>query len=309
MNVSCEPLQLISLGAGVQSSTMALMAARGEITPMPAAAIFADTQAEPPSVYRWLDWLEKQLPFPVHRVTAGDLGADVLRPRITADGRRYCRTNLPFFTVDNNTGEQGMVRMRSCTKDFKIRPIEKKVRELIGVAKIRAWHTEFQRRKRAALKAGIHAAIANPDNIVSVKVISPDILCVQWIGISLDEFQRAKPSRVKFIKNIHPLLERRITRRKCLEWMEAKRYPVPPRSACVFCPFHSDAEWQRLKREEPEQFEKAVQFEKAASVNFVSTPYLHRSCQTLDTIDFRSLEERGQQVFDWQDECEGMCGV
>ncbi len=36
----------ISLGAGVQSSTMALMAAAGEITPMPAAAIFADTQAE-----------------------------------------------------------------------------------------------------------------------------------------------------------------------------------------------------------------------------------------------------------------------
>jgi 3'-phosphoadenosine 5'-phosphosulfate sulfotransferase (PAPS reductase)/FAD synthetase len=61
--------QYLSLGAGVQSSTLALMAARGEIGPMPKAAIFADTQAEPESVYRWLDWLEKQLPFPVHRVT------------------------------------------------------------------------------------------------------------------------------------------------------------------------------------------------------------------------------------------------
>jgi hypothetical protein len=47
----------LSLGAGVQSSTLALMAAHGEITPMPVAAIFADTQAEPASVYRWLDWL------------------------------------------------------------------------------------------------------------------------------------------------------------------------------------------------------------------------------------------------------------
>ncbi len=70
-----EPIHLLSLGAGVQSSTLALMAAAGEVTPMPLAAIFADTQAEPPSVYRWLDWLEKQLPFPVHRVTAGDLAA------------------------------------------------------------------------------------------------------------------------------------------------------------------------------------------------------------------------------------------
>jgi 3'-phosphoadenosine 5'-phosphosulfate sulfotransferase (PAPS reductase)/FAD synthetase len=66
-----EPIHILSLGAGVQSSTLALMAAAGEVTPMPAAAIFADTQDEPASVYRWLDWLEKQLPFPVYRVTAG----------------------------------------------------------------------------------------------------------------------------------------------------------------------------------------------------------------------------------------------
>lgn len=63
----------LSLGAGVQSSTLALMAAAGEVTPMPDGAIFADTQAEPASVYRWLDRLETMLPFPVHRVTAGSL--------------------------------------------------------------------------------------------------------------------------------------------------------------------------------------------------------------------------------------------
>ena len=61
-------LNIISLGAGVQSSTMALMAAHGEITPMPDCAIFADTGAEPRKVYEWLDWLEKKLPYPVYRV-------------------------------------------------------------------------------------------------------------------------------------------------------------------------------------------------------------------------------------------------
>ena len=55
-----KPLQIISLGAGVQSSTMALMAVRGEITPMPDCAIFADTGAEPQYVYEWLNWLEMQ---------------------------------------------------------------------------------------------------------------------------------------------------------------------------------------------------------------------------------------------------------
>ena len=63
--MSQEPIHVLSLGAGVQSSTLALMAAKGEVGPMPTAAIFADTQAEPASVYKWLDWLEAQLPFPV----------------------------------------------------------------------------------------------------------------------------------------------------------------------------------------------------------------------------------------------------
>ena len=59
-----DKLTILSLGAGVQSSVMALMAARGEITPMPDCAIFADTQSEPKEIYDWLDWLETQLAFP-----------------------------------------------------------------------------------------------------------------------------------------------------------------------------------------------------------------------------------------------------
>ncbi len=68
---------VISLGAGVQSSTMALLAAHGEIGPMPDFAVFADTQDELPEVYQWLDWLEKQLPFRVVRTTKGKLSDSV----------------------------------------------------------------------------------------------------------------------------------------------------------------------------------------------------------------------------------------
>lgn len=52
---------------------MALMAAHGEITPMPDCAIFADTGAEPRRVYEWLEQLIRLLPFQVHRVGPGDL--------------------------------------------------------------------------------------------------------------------------------------------------------------------------------------------------------------------------------------------
>src|SRR5688572_15714259 len=90
---------IISLGAGVQSSTMALMAAHGEITPMPDAAIFADTQAEPQSVYVWLDWLEKQLPFPVIRASKGSLAETALEVRTSAAGNLYTKSAPPAFLL------------------------------------------------------------------------------------------------------------------------------------------------------------------------------------------------------------------
>jgi hypothetical protein len=121
-------IHIISLGAGVQSSTMALMAAHGEIGPMPVAAIFADTGAEPKGVYEWLDWLEKQLPFPVCRVMHREgLLQDLLHPKANR------ASNPPLFTEGG-----GMLR-RKCTGDFKINPIRRKVRELSGGKPVTQW--------------------------------------------------------------------------------------------------------------------------------------------------------------------------
>lgn len=118
-------LNIISLGAGVQSSTMALMAAHGEITPMPDCAIFADTQAEPKSVYTWLDWLEKQLPFPVHRVSKGNLASDLIE-NVNSDGGTF--SAIPFYF------DGGMGR-RQCTKEYKLIPLQRKARSLGALTK------------------------------------------------------------------------------------------------------------------------------------------------------------------------------
>ena len=76
--VSDVKLRCLSLGTGVQSTTMALMAARGELTPMPDIAIFADTGWEPAAVYDHLDWLRsgEVLPFPVEIVKKSNLRDD-----------------------------------------------------------------------------------------------------------------------------------------------------------------------------------------------------------------------------------------
>ena len=67
-----EPLiRILSLGAGVQSSTMALMAEEGEFGVKPDAAIFADTGWEPTPVIEHLEWLKTQVSYPVYTVCKG----------------------------------------------------------------------------------------------------------------------------------------------------------------------------------------------------------------------------------------------
>ena len=180
-------INVISLGAGVQSSTMALMATAGEIDPMPDCAIFADTGDEPSEVYTWLEWLEKQLSFPVYHVSKGVLSEDLMKLR-TAEksGNIYSPTCLPVHLMNDGGGQIGMQK-RHCTSDYKIVPIQKKLRELLGL-------------KRATKKT--------------------PILVSQWIGISTDEAHRMKPNRQRWIKNRWPLVDMNMERRHCLEWLE-----------------------------------------------------------------------------------------
>ena len=123
-----------------------------------------------------------------------------------------------------------------------------------------------------------------------------------------------KPSREKWAINRWPLIEAEMTRHDCLRWMEKMGFPKPPRSACVFCPFHSDNEWRRLKSEEPDEFRRAVEFErnlqevKRKSDNLNGVPFLHGSLLPLDQVDFATDAQRGQMDF-FQNECEGMCGL
>ena len=276
---------VINLGAGVQSSCLALMAARGEVTPMPDFAVFAGTQAEPKAVYDWLDWLETQLPFPVIRVTAGNLTDEILKIRTKPNSKygknlTYLRRIIPVFGLKAD-GEVQAALGRSCTADFKIKPILKRIKKECGV------------------KHG-----------------QKDITVTQWIGISYDEMQRMKLPGNLWTQHRWPLIEKRMTRSHCIEWMRRNGYPEPPRSACYYCPFHSNDEWRRLKNDDPVHFAKAVEFDKTYrrlqnqnDGGFRLEVYLHRSCQPIDQIDFSSDVDRGQQSFDFSSECEGMCGL
>jgi 3'-phosphoadenosine 5'-phosphosulfate sulfotransferase (PAPS reductase)/FAD synthetase len=122
-------LRILSLGAGVQSSTLALMIEHGEI-PMVDAAIFADVKGEPKKVYEWLEYLKTKIKsYPIHVVTYRDLKQDLLD---IANGTGKV-IPIPFFTIDDK-GKKGMMR-RQCTADYKIKPVTSKIRELLGLKK------------------------------------------------------------------------------------------------------------------------------------------------------------------------------
>ena len=86
--------------------------------------IFADVGAEPKAVYEHLDWLEKQLSYPIYRVQWRNLKDDI----ISASKGEYKAFTAPFYTKNTDTSKKGMLR-RQCTGDYKIKPITKKIRE------------------------------------------------------------------------------------------------------------------------------------------------------------------------------------
>lgn len=270
-------LRVLSLGAGVQSTTLALMAARGEIGPMPDCAIFADTGWEPGAVYRHLDWLRAPgvLPFPVHIVSAGNISDGLIAG---GEGGRWA--SIPAFTRSIDRSGRlsiGMIR-RQCTKDYKIVPIRRKVRQLLGL-----W------RRR-----------------------SPTIpVAEQWLGISWDETIRMKPSFEDWQVNRWPLIERRMTRNDCLRSLQRHGYPEPPKSSCIGCPFHSNAHWRRIRGGDPAEWRDAVEVDRRIRSGFRGIRgevYLHRSAVPLDQADLRNDADLGQLDL-WPNECEGMCGV
>jgi hypothetical protein len=267
-------LRVISLGAGIQSSCMVLKADQGLFGEIPDAAIFADTQAEPPWVYEQVAYLERTLQeIPIYRVTAGNLREDVLRSR---DGRsRFAAIPL---RVKGTDARDSMLR-RQCTREYKIEPITRKIRELLGLTK----------GERVAGRYRVE----------------------QWIGISLDEVHRVKDSRYPWIKTRHPLVfDIPMRRGECAKWMEDRGHPLPKKSACAFCPYHDDRYWLRIRKDFPEVFADAVAFDreirKGKLRGVKEDAYLHRSLKPLDQVEFnRNPNQR--DFFD--EECEGMCGL
>lgn len=193
-------------------------------------------------------------------------------------GKNFARwTEIIEIVLETGVYEQkGMIR-RQCTNEYKIMPVVKKQRELLG----------YGPRKR--IPAGS---------------------CEVWKGISLDEIRRATVSNVKWYYFHYPLIELRMDRNDCKLWFKAKGFPVPPRSSCLCCPYHNDNEWRNIRDSSPKEWDDVVAFDKSIR-NMGGTRgqvFLHRQCLPLDEVNLLTAEDFGQMsMFD--NECQGMCGL
>lgn len=260
-------IRALSLGGGVQSCALAFMAARGDLEPLD-VAIFSDTGHEPRLVYEYLDWMAPQLPFPIIRVRRDGLN---LAEHTIAIARGVAPRGAmpPLYT----SHPKGMLP-KQCSKEFKTRPVERYIRDQLGLAP----------RQRGP----------------------KEVVVELWIGISRDELERLGRCEKKYIHHRHPLIEQGMTRTDCLRWMEDRQLRRPVKSSCIYCPFRDQPAWRRMKLEQPEDFEEACQIDDAFRPGWpgmTGEAFIHRQMVPLRDADLN------ENQLDFEFECEGHCNT
>jgi hypothetical protein len=275
-------LRVLSLGAGVQSTALAILAIHGHLPPLD-AAIFADTGWEPASVYWHLSRLDREVlrpaRIPLYRVSSGHIRRDALDP-----GHRFA--SMPLF-VRNRDGGDGMAR-RQCTGEYKLKPIKERVRVLLGAGRLADGRIGQPKRGRWA---------------------------EQWVGISTDEAHRALDAKhTLYAVPSYPLLDLGLSRDDCRAINADAGFPDTPKSACIGCPFHSNAQWRDLRDNYPDEWADACDFDRqirfgSARANAAGQPlrgqmFLHRSRVPLDQAPIDHVTAR-----EWADRQETLPDV
>ena len=218
-------LTIMSLGGGVQSSVMALMASQS-LPPTGSGGAFGPRaglrhlRRHPLGAAQRLRARRvarrPALSFPLYVVDNGRSLREDLKALTNHSGSRSY-VDIPVY-LKGRGGEGDGIGRRQCTDNYKIRPIRRKIREMQGL------------RPRQRVPAGTTVEL--------------------WLGMSTDEAIRMKTSRDRLITNRYPLMEKGMSRQDCADWWTS-RYDRPPGA---LCPFQSRHRWVETKRRWPELF-------------------------------------------------------
>lgn len=271
-----------SLGVGVQSSALYFMSSMG-ILPKLDMFIFADTGGEKIATLQYyeymLDWQQKNKGLSLYRANYKNLEVDLLN---SSKGRF---ASIPGFTL-NDDGKKGMLK-RQCTNEYKIAQVNKKYREILKIGDKNFPITEV------------------------------------WQGISSEERTRMVIPREKWKVHVYPFCGYKIypdgnfekfkgfekTRDSIKNWLQENGFLIPEKSSCKFCPFQSDANWNHLKTNYPNDFEDACKIDESirnSTKKGIKNPiYLHDSLQPLRSLEFKTHVG----FFNDHGNCSDMCDV
>jgi hypothetical protein len=253
-----QPMRVLSLGGGTQSCALALMSAAGEL-PKLDHIVFADTQGELPETYEYLDYLRpivENAGIPLHIVTAGNLEQALL------NGSGTSANPTPPAHMLHTDGSRGRIGNYKCSYDFKRRQVEKKVKQLCGgrgvwkCANVEQWiGYSLDEMKRMKLAEGCrcgHNRVGRTREGTFVQIHTSD-------GCTRCRCATFSPWQV----NRWPLIELEMKRDDTIRWFTDHGHPVPPRSACWFCPNSGNARWRALRAREDNLWERACTVDEA----------------------------------------------
>jgi hypothetical protein len=207
----------------------------------------------------------------VHRVNGGNIVDVALTIRTKENGEQWVANVIPAH-VDNGDGTSGMIQ-RQCTRDFKIRPITRKVREICGDASSIQW-IGISLDEVHRMKMSQDRRIAHRWPLVDARMNRHD--CLRWMD------SRGFPKPPRSACYFCPMKSNE-------EWRDLRD--------------NSPADWAKAVA-----VDRGHRAQRLSARGAHGLPYVHPSLKPLDEVDLSTDAENGQGLL-WGNECEGMCGV
>lgn len=248
-------LNVLSLGGGVQSTCLLLKCCDDEFQ-HPDIVIFSDTGSELPATY---DTIKKCQALCEHHGIKFEIVKNWFGEESVIPG------STPLHEWYGKRGMLPMVGQPRCTFNWKINPIRRAAKKIIG----------------SDWKPG-------------------KVTCTMWIGITTDERSRAehKPD-IQWAVNRYPLLEMNLSRDECISYLASKGWSTTVKSGCFCCPYQAPKSWAKLRRNFPKLFAIARRMEEKAKANGIKRGlWGTRSIAAFDSDmtldDYGLLEENDQ---------------
>ena len=249
--------RFLSYGAGMQTFALLVMAEHGEI--QIDEVVFADTGAEHPETYEHIEKVAKPIcermgiPFVTVRMNKTVTDISMLQGDVLKDYRGMLER-----TEDLTRKNKAIVRSQENMK-YPVRPktVMSLRDEIIARRRVPSMNPQSRWCTSDSKLVPIHKGYIRVEQEKG-NYVKP---CIAYIGLSYEELTRMYNPHLSEYTVEYPLIDRKMTRKDCVQYITDHGYESPPKSGCYFCPFQSEKQWGILFRNHPDLYWDAISLE------------------------------------------------